>query len=145
MSFFSWNDKFSMGVDVIDHDHRILVDLIDQLHEAFVNGNPDSTVTPVLDTLVDYTRFHFAREEDLMAKAGYPGLDQHKEVHRTLRRQVEDIQARVQNGTRMGNELLAFLQDWLYFHILEQDRAYSPYMSALFAQEPHPEPPQAGR
>ncbi|OIQ98403.1 bacteriohemerythrin [mine drainage metagenome] len=132
MSFFSWNDKFSMGVEVIDHDHRILVDLIDQLHEAFVNGNLDETVTPVLDTLVDYTRFHFAREEELMAKAGYPALTQHQEVHRTLRRQVEEIQERVQGGTKMGNELLAFLQDWLYFHILEQDRAYSPYMAALF-------------
>ncbi len=131
MSFFCWQDKFSVGVDAIDNDHRILVDLIDQLHEAFIDGHVNETVRSILDVLVDYTHTHFDREEQLMAAAGYPDLERHKAVHAELRRQVEEVREKVLSGTagpKVGNELLAFLHDWLYFHILEQDKDYVPYM-----------------
>ena len=131
MSFFSWNDKFSVGVEAIDTDHKILVDLIDQLHDAFVSGKVEAVIDGVLSTLVDYTHFHFDREEQLMAEAGYPGLAEHKLVHIELKRQVEEIRARFRSGQvsgKIGNEMLAFLHDWLYFHILEQDKGYVPFM-----------------
>jgi hemerythrin len=127
MSFFTWQDKFSVGIDVIDADHKILVDLIDQLHGAFVSGNVDDTVNSVLAALVDYTQYHFTREEVMLAAAGYPGLAAHKRAHAELRRQLDEIYDRFLSGNangKLGNEVLAFLHDWLYFHILEQDKEY---------------------
>lgn len=127
MSFFTWNEKFSVGIDIIDSEHKVLVDLIDQLHEAFVTGNVDTAIGPILAALVDYTHTHFDHEEAMMAGAGYPGLEAHREVHRELRRQVEEVYDRFLAGGpqgKMGNEVLAFLHDWLYFHILEQDKDY---------------------
>jgi len=127
MSFFTWQDKFSVGIDVIDADHKVLVDLIDQLHGAFVNGNLDETVNSVLAALVDYTEYHFAREEAMLAAAGYAELAAHKRAHAALRHQLDEIYDRFLSGDasgKMGNEVLAFLHDWLYFHILEQDKGY---------------------
>jgi hemerythrin len=131
VSFFTWNEKFSVGIESIDREHKVLVDLIDQLHEAFVNGNVSTAVGPVLAALVDYTHTHFDREEAMMAEAGYPEMEAHKDVHRELRRQVEEVYDRFLAGGaggKMGNEVLAFLHDWLYFHILEQDKDYVPFM-----------------
>lgn len=132
MSFFTWSDKFSVGNEVIDRDHMVLVDLIDQLHEASVGGKADAVVGTVLSALVDYTRTHFDREEKMMADAGYPDLANHKQVHQKLRRQVEEVYDRHLAGEDEGKisvDMLAFLHDWLYFHILETDRDYLPYLS----------------
>ncbi|HVI52023.1 MAG TPA: bacteriohemerythrin [Candidatus Sulfotelmatobacter sp.] len=131
MSFFTWNDKFSVGIESIDREHKVLVDLIDQLHEAFVNGNVATAIGPILSALVEYTHSHFDREEAMMAEKGYPDLAAHREVHRELRRQVEEVYDRFLEGGaagKMGNEVLAFLHDWLYFHIMETDKDYVPFM-----------------
>lgn len=129
MSFFTWQDKFSVGVETFDRDHKILVDLIDQLHEAFVTGNVRETVEQVLTVLVDYTETHFRREEELMAETGYPASAEHKLQHEELKQQVIDILNRFRSDpdSSMGNEVLGFLHNWLTFHILETDMAYKAF------------------
>ncbi|WP_172838733.1 hypothetical protein [Solemya velesiana gill symbiont] len=32
--FFEWDDAYNMGVDVIDHQHRRIVDYINTLYQA---------------------------------------------------------------------------------------------------------------
>ncbi|MBF0375803.1 MAG: hemerythrin family protein [Alphaproteobacteria bacterium] len=129
MSFFTWQDKFSVGVETFDRDHKILVDLIDQLHEAFVTGNVRETVEQVLTVLIDYTETHFAREEALMVEMGYPASREHIAQHQELKQQVIDILTRFRSdpNASMGNEVLGFLHNWLTLHILETDMSYKSF------------------
>lgn len=126
MAYFTWQDKFNTGIDDVDRDHKILADLISQLHDAFASGKGDQTIGPVLAVLSDYTDYHFKREEALMNRYGYPQAEEHKAEHDSLKSKVFEIRRRFEagEGAAIGNELLAFLHFWLYFHILDVDMAF---------------------
>ncbi len=120
----------SVGVEALDSDHRVLIDLIARVASA---GEADDdarvVLAEVLAELVAYTIYHFDREEHVMAACGYPDLAAHREEHHALTREVEDLQSRFNERERgLGvAELLRFLTGWLNHHILLQDKAYRPY------------------
>jgi hemerythrin len=130
MPIIHWTPDFSVGVSSLDTDHKVLISLINQLDDAIRSGEPSGTVAKVLDALLDYTEYHFDREETLMKACGYPEIDAHKRTHHTLRAQVHDIRARYRRNPESmhGREVLAFLKNWLTAHIVGRDKLYSPFM-----------------
>lgn len=74
MAFFDWKDSYSVGVKEMDNQHKVLVDLINQLHTAMTAGKGSSVAGPIISEMVRYTKFHFDAEEKLMTTHGYPGL-----------------------------------------------------------------------
>lgn len=130
MSLITWQDSYSVGVPLIDNDHKLLVSLINQLDDAIKGGQGRDVVGSVLNVLEEYTRGHFGREEILMRKAGYPDLPPHKREHEKLAAQVREIVARYAAGddSHIDDELLQFLKSWLTGHILGVDMKYAPYL-----------------
>lgn len=120
-----WKDEFSVGVDAFDQDHKILFDLVEQFELAQTTGKSDEHINAVLDTLVDYTKTHFKREEDMMVKYGYSDLDEHRKAHAVLAGQVADFCKRYEDGDHtIANDLIAFMNNWLQIHILDEDMNY---------------------
>ncbi len=120
-----WKDEFSVGVDAFDNDHKILFDLVEQFELAQTTGKSDEHINAVLDSLVDYTKTHFKREEDMMEKYGYTDLAQHQHAHTQLAAQVADFCKRYEDGDHsITNDLIAFMNNWLQIHILEEDMHY---------------------
>ena len=125
-----WSDEIAIGHPMIDQDHRILLELINQINNP-ENAKDMAAVRFVLDELVNYTHFHFKREEDLMVKAGYPDLEQHQEVHAKMIDVLKALQQRFdQQSESIGSELSEFLNGWLVSHIMHTDKAYCPYVLA---------------
>ncbi len=125
-----WKEDFSVGVDVLDNDHKILFDLVEQFELAHSMGKGAEDMAAVLDTLVDYTKRHFKREEELMLRCGYEGLDEHRAGHVKLAKQVEDFCKLYEDGDHtIANDIIAFMNNWLQIHILEEDFAYKPSMA----------------
>jgi hemerythrin len=144
MTAIRWTKAMSVGVERLDRDHQVLVGLINRIDEAADDMTTRTRVLPeVLVTLIAYTVFHFEREEKVMAACGYPELEQHREEHRMLTREVQALQRRFsdepQSVTR--EEVLSFLTEWLNHHILLQDMAYREYTDgrpeAIEAAEAH--------
>lgn len=134
-NFVEWSDELSVGIEEIDAQHRVLVDLINEMHEAIHQRQGSKVVQDVLDKLVDYTRIHFAVEESLMRILNYPGYEEHKEQHEELMQHVYDLQEKVATGkTSIGFELMHFLKIWLTKHIMETDKEYTPYFLAAGAK-----------
>ena len=108
----------------------MLISLINQLDDAIRAGEPSETVSEVLDALLGYTDYHFAREESLMEACWYPEIDAHIRTHQTLRAQVHDIRDRYRRSPESmhSREVLAFIKSWLTAHIVGRDKLYSPYM-----------------
>ena len=129
MTLISWQDKYSVGVDAFDRDHRILVDLINQLHDAYAAGHGDEALKPALDLLLAYTDKHFHREEALMVEYGYPERGHHHEEHEELKGQVQAFADALEAGRTEGLmlEMLGFLNNWLRLHILEEDMQYKAF------------------
>lgn len=136
MSFFPWSDEYSVGLRVVDNDHKDLVNTVNALHDAVTSGGDRSEIGRIIGTLAQYVDEHFAREEALMEANGYPDLAEHKCTHRHLARQVYAIRTIFASKPQQIDpaKLLRFLRDWLTNHILEEDRKYVPYLRGIAAQ-----------
>lgn len=130
MDVITWSDDLSVGIQVIDTDHRLLISLVNQLNEAVADEQGHDTVGSVLNALCDYTAYHFGREEMLMEACGYADLEAHKAVHAELRERVSEIRNLYADnpGMVLGEDLMAFLNSWLQEHIRDRDRLYAPCM-----------------
>jgi len=130
MAIVSWNESFSVNVVQIDQEHKNLVDLTNKLHDAMREGKGKVVVGNVLDELIKYTETHFKNEENLMAKAGYPGLASHKLVHKKLVDQVKDLANKNEAGAlSLSMEVMNFLKAWLVDHIQGTDKNYSSHLN----------------
>lgn len=124
MSQLMMNNNLILGHARIDHDHRRLFDLIDQLATAMRQGNSRDVCAKVLDQLVTYTRTHFAMEELLMRQHRYPQALAHKAEHDGFVASVGDFQKKLQTGSSVVSlEMLTVLRDWLANHIQKTDKA----------------------
>lgn len=125
MSFYTWTRDLEIGIAAVDDDHRKLISLIDDLHEAMAKGKAKELLAKTLDELIHYTRHHFRREEELMRHARYAGYEQHKQEHDALVKQVTDLRDTYRSGnTMLTVKTAAFLRDWLSNHILKTDKQY---------------------
>lgn len=126
MAFITWNESLSVGVPLVDDDHKILIELINQLEDGVGDNEETAVLGTVLDALIDYTVYHFAREEKVMEACGFPEMNDHVGEHRDLTSRVRGIQRRFRDGDHdaLGKETLDFLKDWLTHHILKSDMAY---------------------
>lgn len=124
-----WSDELSVGIQEIDEQHKVLVGLLNEMHQAILEHHGSQTAREVLDRLGDYTRIHFAVEESLMRIFEYPGYTEHKKQHEELIRQLESYRAKVASGaTAISFQLLHFLRMWLTQHIIDSDKDYAPIM-----------------
>ena len=127
----TWSDRYSVGIARIDAQHRRLVDLINDLHAAMLAGEGSSELGKILDRLSGYAVSHFATEETLMKKFGYPGYEQHKIEHDKLSAQVKLLIEKYRtNPTALTVEVMTFLQRWLVGHIVNLDKKYSAHLNA---------------
>jgi len=130
MSQLEWTTEFSVGVKGADDDHKRLIDLINQLSEGMNRAQGQEIVGKVLDELESYKRYHFAREEELFERTGYPAVE-HKREHRELVEQVVTLQSRYKTGeTALAMETLDILKDWLTVHIQGTDTKYASHLNA---------------
>ena len=75
--------------------------------------------------MIDYTLTHFAFEEALMERAGYPILKHHKLVHQSFAQRVQDHKKNFDEGKDVTRQLLGDLQIWLTSHIKRDDQDYA--------------------
>lgn len=130
--FLVWKDEYSVGIEAIDKDHRKLLNLINQFQTAVLYRTGREFEQEAFDALVDYTRTHFRREEDLMEEHGYPDFEAHREQHRKMIAQVEAYMVQYAGEGRQVplERAVVFLQDWLIKHINGTDQEYSGYLKS---------------
>jgi hemerythrin-like metal-binding protein len=125
-----WTPAMSVGIEALDTDHKMLFGLVNQLDRAIAEGSADTIVASIINGLVDYTEYHFGREEAMMAAVGYAGLDAHRAGHRALVESLQLLRDAYAGGLRDGIEtrLLTFMHDWITGHIRGEDMQYAPVM-----------------
>ena len=132
MAMIQWTQELSVGVESIDTDHKLLISMLNQLDDAITAGEAEDVVSSVLNALLDYTDYHFRREETLMLACGYPDAEAHMHTHERLRAQVVGIRDRFLRNPESirEREVLAFLKNWLTAHIMGRDKLYEPFMAS---------------
>lgn len=129
MALITWNDSYSVKVKEMDDQHKKLIDMINQLHDAMKVGQGKEVIGKVLTGLMDYTRRHFTSEENLMKIHGYSGYEDQKKAHSAMVNQVEDIRKKYTEGGVQSQQVIAFLKDWLIHHIQGMDQKYGAHLN----------------
>jgi hemerythrin len=131
MALLDWKNEYSVDIQSIDKQHKKLFETVNQLHDAMKSGVGARLVPVILNSLVSYTRDHFADEEKLMRQAAYPAYASHKAEHDRLTNEVVRLVQDMEAGrVAMSMQLLEFLKEWLQKHILSTDKQYSSRLQA---------------
>jgi hemerythrin len=134
MARLVWSKDLDTGIDIIDRQHKRIVDYINELDDARGSGRKRDEVGHVIDEMVDYTLSHFAFEESMQEEAHYPFLKAHKKVHELFVSKVANLQERFSLGEDVSEELHKMLFTWLYNHIKRDDADYVALVKANIAQ-----------
>jgi hemerythrin len=129
--FLTWKESYSVGVAVLDEDHKRLLNLINQLQTAAHYHTSDNYEQEAFDALVDYTKNHFRREEELMEQHGFPDLSAHRQQHQEMIAEVGKMIAAYQKDRDATiEETISYLQTWLVKHINGTDKEYTEFLNA---------------
>ncbi|MCU7920832.1 MAG: bacteriohemerythrin [Candidatus Thiodiazotropha sp. (ex Epidulcina cf. delphinae)] len=127
--FVSWDDSLSVGIQAIDDEHQKLLTLINNLQTAVLYPTGESFERHALSELVDYTKYHFRREEELMQEYDYPEYELHKrQHHEMIERVLVFLDAYEKDREATIDEMTVFLKTWLTNHIAGTDQKYSQFL-----------------
>jgi hemerythrin len=130
--FVGWDDRYSIGIPVIDEQHKTLIEITNRLFVECLNEEAEAKFRGIVREVVDYVKYHFSSEEKILERIGYPGIEGHKREHEFF---VKELLAKVQafeEGQKYVPNLFArFLKDWILTHVAISDKAYATYLFSL--------------
>ena len=126
--FMEWSPEFETGVPEMDKQHRRLLDMANSFHTALKEGKKEKA----REILIDFTKAlfnHLRDEERFMEKIGYPELENHVKLHRSLAGMIKEVRDEFErNDHRAFTRSLSLIMSWLLTHIKKSDRKYGIFM-----------------
>jgi hemerythrin len=131
LTSLGWEEKFSVGIALIDEQHKMLIQRLNDLSKAIDMNQSVSEIVRVLGFLIEYTNFHFSTEEKYMVENNYPGLSyhrtQHEEFKTTLHHLIRDFEE--EGATKaLADSINTFLTNWLVTHFQEVDIEFGKFL-----------------
>jgi hemerythrin len=129
-----WSNTYSMGIKIIDDQHKGLLELVNELFNHSTGNEADERAyfKIVIGQAVDYVKVHFATEEKYMLATQFPDYEEHKKTHNdfvlAVVKSVKDYEA----GKRLVLvNFSRFLKDWVLGHVAVMDMKYSEYYKKI--------------
>jgi len=118
-----WRDDFATGVASIDHEHREMVGLLNQIFEKLEAETDRDAVADFLGEVHARIAAHFALEEQIMRQNKYDQYEDHKTDHERLLDDIRDIMDAHEDDTyaERKHAFAARLQDWFVEHFKTRD------------------------
>ena len=122
MSLLHWEERYSVGVAAVDHEHKELIGLINRLYAEAIAQVSKEAVINFFGDLFKAISSHFALEERLMHERGYDKLTQHKNDHERLLDEIRDLMEDFEASDQFDEKLLARRLDaWFSRHFESHD------------------------
>ena len=119
-----WTDDLSVNVGLIDKQHKMLIQHLNNLAKALELHQGPTKIVSILNFLMDYADFHFSTEEKHMTANDYPALEEHKMKHEEFRKILASLEEdfKEEGATPiLAQSLDALLVHWLFKHIKTVD------------------------
>ena len=132
MKKVEWTEDMAVGVDIIDGQHRQLIDQLNRLASAIERRQGEAEITRSLNFLVDYTHSHFTAEEGYMQEHAYPAMAEHQSRHAEFRRMLQTLEQDLdEEGATKGlaDSIRIFIAGWLVNHIQSVDREFGKFVT----------------
>lgn len=126
---YEMKPEYYTGIADIDAEHERLFELANETHELlhnYVTMDKADQIIHLVSELINYTRVHFAHEEEYMRRIQYADYEEHYAQHRQFEIKLSDIDFDALEADPAGQDdvienLLEFLASWLVHHILKED------------------------
>lgn len=130
MAVIKWDDSYSVNIALIDNQHKKLIDMINQLSEAMLQGKSKDILGTILDKMTHYATVHFTTEEKYFEKFAYKGADVHNMQHSEFIKRVKEFRTSYNDGAALlSMDIIDFLRNWLKHHIQVSDKKYSKFLN----------------
>ncbi|PYG00736.1 MULTISPECIES: bacteriohemerythrin [unclassified Thioalkalivibrio] len=108
----------------MNDDHHEAARLLEAVGRAREEGD-DNAVREAFAAFVEFNREHFAREDELMERVGFPQKDYHRQEHAAHLARWEALLAGLEDGSMLGADLVSALDDeiipWYQRHFTTMD------------------------
>lgn len=123
-----WNDRYNLGVDVIDKEHKKLFGILNKLFDF---GEQETKNRWVCQEAVKYFKNHalkhFDDEESYMLSIGYEGMEMHKRIHNNFKAitlpSLEKELTMTDYSEEALDHFIGVCAGWLIGHTMIEDHA----------------------
>jgi hemerythrin len=131
MTEIAWTPDLAVGVDLIDEQHKQLIEKMNELDRAVRHARGVPKIIKTLDFLIEYTDFHFGTEERNMVALGYPQYDYHKGQHTEFVTTLKNLELDFEEEgatEALAESINTFMFNWLVNHIKTVDVAFGRFL-----------------
>jgi len=132
MTEIKWDDSLSVNVDLIDEQHKMLIQRMKDLSDAVKSSRGAVEIGKTLGFMIDYTEFHFSTEEKHMAELGYLGLDVHRKQHDDFKSTLNEMVMEFEEDgatAQLSEWVNQYLINWLVDHIKSIDTKLAVFLN----------------
>ena len=120
-----WDDKYSVGISIIDEEHKKLIGIMNKAISLEQNSSNPKEIKEVLDEMNKYAQGHFATEEAYMVKFDYLDYENHRKEHQTFSIEtMAFLDKTTETNRQLICEIIEHLKSWLLKHVLGTDTKY---------------------
>jgi hemerythrin len=132
-----WDSRYTVGIQLLDDQHKELLKLINTCYLGCLSE--DEAVKKHLMVnihgLINYIRYHFSTEEQLLERIKYPDGAAHKRQHNEF---IQEIVERLKDIERdqiiSTKAFVRYIRDWMVTHITLIDKKYATYIHFINGQ-----------
>lgn len=130
-----WKESFNTDIDIVDFQHKILVERLNELIELNELGCTQEQMETLMIFLEGYTHYHFDTEEAYFKYFPYSEMKDHIAEHNYFIEKIKQIKSAVlYENKKVDEELLVFLSSWLLTHILGTDKRFTDELKSAIAK-----------
>jgi len=122
MTAIHWSDEYRIGIPAVDHEHRMLIALINEILDQAQYRRHGPELADCLGELHASIAAHFALEEKVMADRSYADYAAHKADHEQLLDDIHDLMDEVEAPENLDLKVFSeHLSEWFLGHFSSHD------------------------
>ena len=127
-----WDENFSVDVAIVDEQHKVLFDIINELIDANRIKVDSEKLSDIVIKIANYAQYHFQTEEQFMVDHNYADSTTHKGQHEEFIYKTSTFCTEIalhEEGVPI--KILSYLINWLTAHILKTDMKMKPFYKEI--------------
>jgi hemerythrin len=126
-----WDNRYAVGIQLIDDQHRQLLKLVNNICLGCMKDDEGAKnyFRLTIHGLVNYIKYHFVTEEQLLEQIEYPDSAAHKRQHDEFIRDIVERAESFERGRTISPKgYIRYIRDWMVTHITLIDKKYATYI-----------------
>ncbi|MFN8401733.1 MAG: hemerythrin family protein [Anaerolineales bacterium] len=119
-----WDDALSTGNETIDEQHKYLIETMNNLGDAVIQGHGIDAIARILGRLRFYAGWHFGREEECFETYHCPAAEKNKKAHAVFVEKFDKYQDKFRESggsIELALKVHEEIADWIVNHIMIVD------------------------